>query len=214
VVAVLCNTTKTQFCSVKQVDLSDLAETSNGNDNVSSGSSKHYTWKHLLRGYRQRLETHPDIDLSDVTVYVYAAKYHSGQEVAPWFAGFNAKLKWPLEEDFSKTMLMLHHPWTDVVEETKHGANTFAECLENYFWHEKFPRHIANETYKRKTKWIYDSAVGAEFLIMTVMLPTAHLLTNETMRPTNRQLTWPSMPTKLDTTMKRRVMHTCWRRTF
>jgi len=126
------NTTKTQFCSVKQVDLSDLAETSNGNDNVSSGSSKHYTWKHLLRGYRQRLETHPDIDLSDVTLYVYAAKYHSGQEVAPWFAGFNAKPMWPLEEDFSKTMLMLHYPWTDVVEETKHGANTFAECLENY----------------------------------------------------------------------------------
>ena len=85
------------------------------------------------------------------------------QEVAPWFAGFNAKPKWPLEKDFSKTMLMLHLPWTDVVEETKHGANTFAERLENYLWDDKFTRHIANEIYKRKTKWIFDSAAGAEF---------------------------------------------------
>jgi hypothetical protein len=59
---------------------------------------------------------------------------------------------------------MLYPPWKSSVEETKNGAATFAESLEQYLWDHNFPRHIASDIYKRKTQWAFAHSAGDEYM--------------------------------------------------
>ena len=144
---VTSNTMEVRFCSVSEVRTEDLPE------QVTETYSKNsFTFAAILKAYKSKGQL-----LKDLNVYKYAAMHHGnaskGNPIVPAFMGFNDKPSWPLDEAYSRMMLLLFKPWNTSVEELRHNDGTFATALEEYMYDPNFPQRITIKILQRKLNW-------------------------------------------------------------
>jgi hypothetical protein len=142
------------------MSLDEVAEAA-VNDGESSKSSS-FTIKKLKLRYKQRKS-----ELDPLTLYEFAAHHYlpKGQRVAPNFFGFNDRPRWPLDEEYSRVMLMLHKPWREGLEELRDPVDhTYATALAKHMFDDHFPQLITAEIMQRRSQWTFKDTNGSSFV--------------------------------------------------
>ena len=93
-----------------------------------------------------------DQDLSDINLYTFCSKHWiDHKERPPQFFGFHNKPTWPLEENYSRWMLILYKPWRKIDDDLKDiNDETFATTLCNFWRNSLFPASIRAEIMRAK----------------------------------------------------------------
>jgi hypothetical protein len=106
------NTLPVYKCSVSSVDLEELTDT-----NASRHNS--LKWYNIVHKYKER-----DASMFHLSLYLFAANHYvkkngSFVQIVPQLFGYESKLAWPLEEDYSKCVLLLYQSWLGDIESMK-----------------------------------------------------------------------------------------------
>jgi hypothetical protein len=97
------NTLPIYKCSVSSFELNYLTD-------VSDSRHDTFKWHNIVRKYKER----PDA-LFPVSLFIFATSYFvrkngSCVQCVPQFFGYESKVSWPLQDEYLKGVLILHHP--------------------------------------------------------------------------------------------------------
>jgi hypothetical protein len=129
------NTILVYKCSVSSFDLDDFTD-------VSDSLHDTFKWHNIVRKYKER----PDA-LFLVSLLIFAASHFvrtngSCVQVVPQFFGYESKVSWPLQDEYSKWVLILHHPWIVNVESLKIN-DSYVAALNAFLWTPDCPKLIS-----------------------------------------------------------------------
>jgi hypothetical protein len=97
------NTLPVHKCYVSSFDLDDFTD-------VSDSRHDNFKWHNIVRKYKDR----PDA-FFPVSLFIFAASHFfrkngSCVQFLPHFFDYESKVSWPLQDEYSKWVLILHHP--------------------------------------------------------------------------------------------------------
>jgi hypothetical protein len=144
------NTFRVYKCSVSSFDLDDLTD-------VSESRNDTFKWHNIVRKYKES----PDV-LFPVSLFIFAASHFirkngSCVQVVPHFFGYDSKVSWPLQDDYSKWVLILHHPWIGNVESLKID-DSYVTALKAFLWSHDCPKLISMAILQKELGWKFDKS--------------------------------------------------------
>jgi hypothetical protein len=103
------NTFPVYKCSVPSIDQADFPDTA-----VSCHNN--FKWYNIVRKYKERDASMFQLSLCFFVANHCVKKHGSFVQVVPQFFGYESKLPWPLEEEYSKWDLILYQSWLGVIK--------------------------------------------------------------------------------------------------
>jgi hypothetical protein len=119
---------------------------------VSESRYDTFKWHNIVSKYKER----PDV-LFPVSLFIFAASHFfrnngSCVQVVPHFFGYESKVSWPIQDDYSKWVLILHHPWIGNVESLKID-DSYVTALKAFLWTSDCPKLVSMEILQKELGW-------------------------------------------------------------
>ena len=147
------NSESTKGCSVNRVLLSDITD-----DDTDAAPSMGFSFDALMKRYQCRKQDNLHLNL-----YKWSVCFASKSRIVPNFYGYADRPSNPLDETWSKNVLIIFKPWHGKPATVKIGFPTYVDALLAFLSDPEFPRTVEAAIRKTVMKVNFDPKDGNQY---------------------------------------------------